>query len=119
MLNLQEIDEAIADLESGKTSFTACARLADLYAVRDHIMEEMQKSEETPVYERGYSQAARTTARVNDAALGEYGDSEFMLAIVGKAPDAVWRVIDELMEALSTMQPRLYDSVMRRIDRID
>lgn len=118
MLNLQEIDEAIAELEAGKTSFSACAKLADLYAVKEHIMQETRQNEESTAYSRGYSQANMPIARIENA-LGEYGDSEFMLAIVGKAPSSAWKIIDELMDTLKIIQPRIYDTVMRRMDMAD
>lgn len=126
MLNLQEIDEAIAEIESGKTTYSACAKLADLYAVREHIMRQMQDTQEydeqpkTTTYTRGYSRAPGPIATVDSVGtVDSYGDSEFLLAIVGKAPASAWRIIDELMDALKMIQPRLYDSVMRRLDLSD
>ena len=118
MLNLQEIDEAIAELESGKTTYSACAKLADLYAVREHIMQEMNQNDTMPVYARGYSSAAMPVARIEDS-LGEYGDSDFLITIAGKAPASAWKIIDELMDTLKIIQPRIYDTVMRRMDMAD
>lgn len=37
MLNLDEIDSTINELENGPTTFDACAKLASLYAVREHL----------------------------------------------------------------------------------
>lgn len=36
-MNLIEIDNTIAELENGETTFVNCQKLASLYTVRDHI----------------------------------------------------------------------------------
>ena len=38
MVSIEEINAAIQQLEDREASFTTCAKLADLYAVRDQIM---------------------------------------------------------------------------------
>ena len=47
--------------------------------------------------------------------VGEYGSSEFLQAIVGKDPATCWGVMDELMDDLSVINPRVYAGVMRKI----
>lgn len=47
--------------------------------------------------------------------VGDYGDSDFLQAIRGQDPAAMWAVMDELMATLQTVNPRLYSGVMRRI----
>ncbi len=50
--------------------------------------------------------------------LGLYGESDFLRAVAGiPAPDA-WAVMDELMDTLQVVNPRTYDSVMRKLGRI-
>lgn len=50
--------------------------------------------------------------------LGQYGDSDFLQAVAGKDPAATWAVMDELMETLQVVNPRAYDSVLRKINRL-
>lgn len=38
MLNLDEINNTIAELENGNTTFDTCSKLASLYVVRDKLM---------------------------------------------------------------------------------
>ena len=46
--------------------------------------------------------------------LAQYGQSEFLQA-AGKSPDALWPILDELMDTIQTVSPRVYNSVMRKI----
>ena len=48
--------------------------------------------------------------------IGDYGDTEFLSAVKGKNPEAVWMLIDELMYTLKLVDDALYYSVMRRLD---
>lgn len=66
----------------------------------------------------GYYSGAPATAAVEPATVGEYGDSEFLLAAAGKAPEKAWAVVDELMDTLSLVNRRVYDSVLRKIKTI-
>lgn len=114
MLNLQEIEEAIAELEAGKTSFGVCARLADLYAVRDHL-----RGDTPQTYTQDYSFAATPpkTSALPDT-YNMYADSEFLEAVEGKDADEAWRVVDDLMDTLRVVNPRVYDSVLRKMKEL-
>lgn len=115
MLDIDEINRAIAELEAGKTSATSCAKLADLYAVRDHTMKH-----EPEEYFSGYSRAAESPMRESshpDVA-AVYGDSDFLNAVSGKDLTAAWKVVDGLMETLRVVNPRVYDSVIRKMRQI-
>lgn len=67
----------------------------------------------------GYSFAPPPTETPQTTAapetIGEYGSSEFLQAVAGKDPATYWGVIDELMDDLSVINPRVYASVMRKI----
>lgn len=109
MLDMNEVERTIVELENGNTNFSVCAKLADLYSVRDHIM---GKNE---AYDQSYS---RSAAPVSAEKLDLYGDSDFLDAIAGKDSSAVWAVIDELMSTLKVTNVKVYDSVLRRIGKI-
>lgn len=47
--------------------------------------------------------------------VGRYGDSEFLEAVDGKPIDGVMQIMDELVGSMQVLQPRIYDSVMRKI----
>lgn len=87
MINLDEINSEIAKLESQGTTYATIERLSWLYTVRDHIAEQPK-------------------GKIPD------GESDFRKCCSGKAICEVMDVMDELMETLLIIQPRLYDVVM-------
>lgn len=111
MLKQQEIEEAIAELENQRNHTTSdCAMLASLYSIRDHAF----NSEDT--YNNGYSQAAAPTAQ--RSITGNYGDSDFLLVVSGKVQEDAWGIMDDLMDTLRVVYPRVYDSVMRKLRQL-
>lgn len=110
MLDIKEIDWAISELEKEESSFKAYQKLASLYTIRD----QMTKTEEVPTTYNKYSQASAPEVQT----LSQYGNSEFLQAISGKDPAAALSILDELMGNLQVVNSRVYDSVMRKLDRI-
>lgn len=96
MITEKELLEAIAECESEPPSYTSLKKLASLYIVLDHLHAEKIA-------------APKTTAK---------NDSEFMRTISGKNIEAVLGIMDELMETLSVLYPKAYESVLFKIRRI-
>lgn len=94
MISKDELDKTILELEMRDTTFANCAKLADLYTVRDHITLQEQKQ---PV------------------PLDVSGDSEFLQAINGKDSRAVWLIVDDLMDTLRVTAPRVYNGVLKKV----
>lgn len=94
MISKDELDKTILELEMRDTTFANCAKLADLYTVRDHITGQ-QASQPTPL------------------SVGQ--SSEFLRAVDGKDSVAVWDVMDDLMDTLRVTAPRVYSGVLERI----
>lgn len=97
MLSLDEIEKTILELESKDTTFSVCERLAPLYIVRDHL--------------RQYN-------GIPDQKLNLNANSEFLQAINGRNQEEVFRVMDDLMDAVQTLHPKMYDSVLDKIKEI-
>lgn len=119
MLDKAEIRKEIARLEYEESSYPNYAKLADLYVIRDKMQKDEQGSRSTRLH--AYSgdsvpavQAAAPQAEVPQM-VGGYGDSDFLHSIAGKDPSKVWPIMDELMDTLSLVNRRVYDSVMRKI----
>lgn len=108
MITEQDLQEAIAECEGQRNpNANTCIKLAAFYIIRDHMFGDQRESE-------GYSFASMPPLGGN---IVEYeGDSEFANAISGLNSDVVWPIMDELMQSLSVLNPRLYDGVMRRIN---
>ena len=91
---IDEINSEIAKLERQPASYQSIERLAWLYIVRDHLTESP-----TPVTEEKMPQ----------------GKSEYYCACAGKSISEVMSVMDELMDALAVIQPRLYAAVITKL----
>lgn len=105
--NLKEIEWAIAELEKEESSFPLYAKLANLYTVRDKMM---GRSAQQPKI-ASYSESAPVTDTI-----GQYGDSDFLLAVAGKNPDRVWIIVDDFMDSLRMVNRKAYDNLVRRLE---
>lgn len=114
MLDKAEIRKEIARLEYEESSYPNYAKLANLYVIRDK-MQGGDRNEETRY--TGFYSGAPASAPVQSA-VGEYGDSDFLLAIAGKDPGKAWAVIDELMDTLAVVNARAYNTIMQRLKRL-
>lgn len=99
MIEQNDLIEAIEECERGPCSFQNCGRLANLYIVYDHLFSEAQPRPKT----------------FAESTIGYEGESDFSNAIKGKKALEMWSIMDELMQTIQTIQPRLYDGVMRKI----
>lgn len=111
MLDAKEIDLAIAELEYKESSFPNYAKLANLYTIRNQM-----NGAQTPIatYEQSYSAAKSVVSDV----VGRYGSSDFLRLVDGKDAADAWEIMDGLMDTLHTVNPRVYDSVMRKLETI-
>ena len=117
MIDERELQEAIAycngKLEPNRND---AILLAACYALQDRLYpkpDAMSYSYAAPV-ERAENYADETSGF---PAVGDYGNSDFLQAVRGNDPAAMWAVMDELMETLSVVNSRVYDSVMRQIKK--
>lgn len=94
--NLQEIESGIYDLEHEESSRSGYALLAALYTCRDHLLGNTQHEPRIAAYSEAAPQVAP---------LDQYGDSDFLRSVSGKAPDAAWAVMDELISYLLNQLP--------------
>ena len=100
MISRETLDRAIAEHESGDTSYANCERLAWLYIVRDHLPGEAQKE---------------PTKKEKEATSSPGGDSDFLKAIHGKDMEKAISVMDEIMQAIQVLQPKLYNAAIDRL----
>lgn len=110
MLDKREIDIEIARLEYGESSYPAYAKLANLYTIRN----QMERGQiQRPDYNAGYSASAEEPSRTSWR-----GDSEFLRLASEKDKQPVLEILDDLMDTLHVVNPRVYDGVMRKIRQI-
>ena len=108
MITQQDLQEAIAECKGQRNpTASTCMKLAAYYTISDHMQREQQTQvEPTPGISgpRSYSFAPSPS----------HG-SEFLEAAGRLDPDVVTGIMDELMETLRAIHPRLYDGVMAKL----
>ena len=114
MLDEAEIRKEIARLEYEESSYPNYAKLANLYVIRD----KMQGAENARDKFVGDYSGAPAPVTAEPPTVGEYGDSEFLLAVAGKDQAKAWAVVDELMDTLAMVNSKVYNSVMQKIKRV-
>ena len=102
MITEHDLKAAIAECQ-GKPNPDArtCIMLAAFYTIQREMF-----GGEKPEY--SYAPAPSTTISLRS-------ESEFANVVNGKEQEEVMPVMDELMETLSIIQPRLYNAVMDRL----
>lgn len=97
MIKEDDLLDAIKECQREKNpNANTCIKLAAYYTIH----REMYGTKETP--------------QTHDRLSFTSGRSDFAKAAEGKPEEFVWEVIDELMDTLQILNPKLYDSVMEK-----
>ena len=104
MVDLDIINGTIAEWEAKELTFVVVERLAWLYIVRDHaLMTLKQTTPEQPSVMPGVAISS---------------GSEFMNACSEADPVKLWSVLDDLMNAVKQLQPKLYEATIETIKQL-
>lgn len=110
MITEQDLDEAIAKCQGEEQpTNNTCIRMAAFLTIKDHLYP--QRSEQNAAY--SYSDG--TEKPIENTMVNYNSDSEFFQAANGMELDSVFAIVDELMETLQIVNPRLYAGVIRKI----
>ena len=103
MITKKDLDSAIAECQ-GKRNPDAktCIMLAAFYTIKREMFGEAEQ------LSYSYAPAPSSTIEIES-------DTEFARMVNGREQKEVLPVIDELMETLNVIQPRLYDAVMNKL----
>ena len=112
MITEMDLQEAIAECQGQRNpNASTCIKLAAFYTIRRELFGEGQEAVQLPV-SPGYSYAMQTESEpmiMNDS------DSEFAQAIDGRPQAEIWPLMDEMMDTIHAIHPRLYSAVMDRL----
>lgn len=110
MITEQALQEAIAECQGQRNpNASTCLKLAAYYTIQDKMYGKKDQ-EIIPTY----SYSAGTVEQVDTVSYRS--DTEFSQSIKGMSINELMPVIDELMTVLKTINPRLYDGVMRKLE---
>ena len=69
-----------------------------------------------PNYEEPYQQySSAPPVEQVETYIETTGDSEFLKAVDGRKADKVWKLIDELVEAVKILHPRMYTTFIDKV----
>lgn len=102
MISERELLKAIQECENAPNSYLNCERLSVFYAIYNQLYG--TPAEPSPI---------RKTEYVVDFE----SNSEFAEAVNGCESSTAWAVMDELMNALQVLQPRIYNSVLDKFKK--
>ena len=110
MITKENLQEAIAECQ-GKRNPTSdtCLKLAAYYIVQDQTYNKPQSKKSSLSYSYAKKPQIPSTEGVSD------GDSEFLDIVKGKDINDVLLIIDELMNTLNIINPRLYEGVITKL----
>ena len=112
MITKDDLQEAIAECQGQRNpNASTCIKLAAFYTIRRELFGEEKEAERLPP-EPGYSYAMQTESEpmiLNDS------DSEFARVINGRPQAEIWPLMDEMMDTIHAIHPRLYNAVMDRL----
>ena len=108
MITQQDLKQAIAECQGERNpNANTCIKLAAFLTIHRELFGEEKQAEQLPSY---------SFAPAPDRNIINFdSDSEFARAIDGRSMDEVLPIINELMETLSYVQPRLYNAVMDKL----
>ena len=111
MITEKDLQEAIAECQGQRNpNANTCIKLAAFLTIRRELFGEEKDAERLP----GYSYAMQTESEpmiMNDS------DSEFARMIDGRPQADIWPLMDEMMDTIHAIHPRLYSAVMDRLRR--
>lgn len=97
MISLQDVLDAIDEVEELPDTYGKAEKLATFYTLRDALRGDIMDQ-----------------YRAAPPKIEYHSDSEFGRLVASLRPEEVMPVIDELMDTLSIINPRLYEGVMNR-----
>ena len=115
MITEHDLQEAIAECQGQRNpNANTCIKLAAFLTLQKEMFGKGNVALPEP---SGYSFAQAPEEQTGEI-IGRYGSTDFLTAIEGRNTQDVFLIMDELMDTMQVLQPRIYDSVMRKLDRL-
>ena len=114
MITEKEIEQAIKECLREPVTGNKRAVLADLIIIQDYLFGEPMQSQEAPQPHPMQSYSAPPMEQV-EKYIETNGDSEFLKAVDGRKSEKVWKLMDELVEAVKILHPRMYTTFIDKV----
>ena len=114
MITEKEVEQAIQECMRDPITGNKRAVLADLIIIQDYLFGEPTRAQEVPQPMPMQSYSAPPMEQV-EIYVETNGDSEFLKAIDGRKAERVWPLINELVEAVKILHPRMYTTFIDKV----
>lgn len=114
MITEKEVAQAIEECMREPVTGNKRAVLADLIIIQDYLFGEPTRAQEAQHQVPMQSYSAPPMEQVENY-IQTSGDSEFLKAVDGRKADKVWKLIDELVEAVKILHPRMYTTFIDKV----
>lgn len=108
MLTEKRLASEIEELMNGKETVQTYEKLASLMIVQDHVYPKQAYSASSEPQNKGI-------VTMPEYVVDDFGNTEFLRKIQGKSAEEMWLLMDDLMEVLAVINPRLYNSIIDKI----
>ena len=114
MITEKEVAQAIEQCMQEPVTGNKRSVLADLIIIQDYLFGEPTRAHEIQHTEPMQSYSAPPMEQV-EIYVNTNGDSEFLKAVDGRKAERVWKLIDELVEAVKILHPRMYTAFIDKV----
>ena len=105
MITEKDLQEAIAECQGQRNpTASTCIKLAAFLTIQRALFGE-GKNDEQPAY----------SYQADPDRINNPGESDFARAIDGRRQEEIWPLMDEMMDTIHAIHPRLYTAVMDRL----
>lgn len=114
MITQQDLQAAIAEcIGERNPNANTCIKLAAYYTIQNALYPQQSEKTEGVAQPSAYSYAA--PPEEIEKIIDFYSDTEFGQAVEGRNAGEVWPMIEELVETIKVVNPRLYAGFMRKL----
>ncbi len=109
MITEKDLQEAIAECEGQRNpNSTTCIKLAAFYTIKNYLYPNRVEEQPTQVSKYSFNSAPTYSSK-----------TEFGELLQDKDLNEVMPIMDELMTALSVLEPKIYNKVIRMIEDLN
>ena len=115
MITEKEVEQAIQECMRDPITGNKRAVLADLIIIQDYLFGEPTRAQEVPQMPMPMQSYSAPPTEQVETIVETNGDSEFLKAVDGRKAERVWKLMDELVEAIKILHPRMYTTFIDKV----
>ena len=115
MITEKEVEQAIQECMQDPITGNKRAALAQLFVIHDHLFGEPTRAQEVPQMPMPMQSYSEPPMEQVEIYVETNGDSEFLKAVDGRKAERIWKLMDELVEAVKILHPRMYTTFIDKV----